>query len=320
MNPHTPTTLPADAAQARPATPSTTKSASQRTARTLAKSAAKPAFPAAKIADRQSWLLTASAPIPPTELSHHIAAYKTYADAAAGHRVIESHLRLVAKIARRYAARAVPLDDLMAEGALALQRALDNFDPSRGTSFTSYASVVVEHSVRSALRTHQEHLRVPARERRRSAARQRRENHFFVQHGRWPAAAELHELERAEDDHPAHPDAGNLTSPRSCVSLDADHETGRSGANLLADNAPTPFDHAARRDNAAQVAAALETLPVAVAKVIRLRFGIGGQPPMATADVARALSLAPIAVERALLEGLRRLRSKLALTNPGPAL
>src|SRR5690554_3587585 len=67
-------------------------------------------------------------------------------DAAARSRMIESNLRLVVKIARRYTNRGLALLELVEEGNLSLIRAVEKYDPERGFRFSSYATRSEEHT------------------------------------------------------------------------------------------------------------------------------------------------------------------------------
>lgn len=259
--------------------------------------------------DREGWDLAGSTPLSAEELAQTIDDYKKTANPESCNRIIVSHLRLVAKIARRFSGRSIPMDDLMAEGALSLRRALDNFNPSRGVSFTSYASVVVAFAVRNAARTHHEHFRIPSRERRRSALRQGHQMRFFLEHGRQPTIGEISEQDATLTRRRRRSSAGVLALPKACVSLDADSAAGHSsGAGLIADQQPSPMDIVADRDDVKRVNEALETLPPEVARVVRMRFGLGGQPALALAEIAHALKVPPSIAERAVSEGIRRLR------------
>lgn len=248
-----------------------------------------------------TWKLGRSEPLEPDDLAADVRRYKEGRDPAAAQRLVESHMRLVASIACRFCGPKVPLDDLMAEGAIALYRALDNFDPRRGASFTGYASVV-GFAIKGAASEHSHAMRVPSRERGRSAARGRAAAGYFAAHGSWPTSAEL-----AADDRPAPPPAVGVGA---CVSLDAETGAGGTRASSVADLGPTPLEAVAGMDDARRVAAALETLPPQLARVVRMRFGIG-EEAHGLASLAHNLRMTQSAAELLLLEGLRSLRQSL---------
>src|SRR4029434_6991591 len=82
-------------------------------------------------------------------------------DAAAKQRLIETNLRLVVQMARRYRNRGLPLPDLIEEGNLGLLRAVDKFEPERGTRFSTYATWWVRQAVARALANQSRTIRLP---------------------------------------------------------------------------------------------------------------------------------------------------------------
>ncbi|MEC8157645.1 MAG: RNA polymerase sigma factor RpoS [Pseudomonadota bacterium] len=82
-------------------------------------------------------------------------------DEASRHRMINSNLRLVVMIAKRYANRGLPLLDLIEEGNLGLMRAVDKFDPERGFRFSTYATWWIRQSIERALMNQGKTIRLP---------------------------------------------------------------------------------------------------------------------------------------------------------------
>lgn len=83
-------------------------------------------------------------------------------DVAARLRLIESNMRLVINIAKSYRSRAVPLEDLIQEGAIGLMHAVDRFDPGKGFRFSTYATHWIRQSIGRALDNKSKAIRLPA--------------------------------------------------------------------------------------------------------------------------------------------------------------
>ena len=82
-------------------------------------------------------------------------------DEASRKRMIESNLRLVVKISRRYNNRGLPLLDLIEEGNLGLIRAVEKFDPERGFRFSTYATWWIRQTIERAIMNQTRTIRLP---------------------------------------------------------------------------------------------------------------------------------------------------------------
>ncbi len=82
-------------------------------------------------------------------------------DSEARRRMIESNLRLVVKMARRYMNQGVPLLDLIEEGNLGLMQAVERFDPDKGFRFSTYASWWIRQAIERALINQAQAVRLP---------------------------------------------------------------------------------------------------------------------------------------------------------------
>ncbi len=83
-------------------------------------------------------------------------------DVRARDRMVRANLRLVVNIARGYTGKGLSLQDLIEEGNLGLLRAVEGFDPSMGTRFSTYASYWIKQSIKRALINSAKTIRIPA--------------------------------------------------------------------------------------------------------------------------------------------------------------
>jgi RNA polymerase primary sigma factor len=122
-------------------------------------------------------------------------------DRAAKERMINSNLRLVIHNARRYTGHGVSLGDLVQEGIIGLNRAVEKFDWRKGFKFSTYATWWIRQSCQRAIANQSKTIRVPVHveERRSKLARVRQR--FEVQHGREPTLEELAEASQLELQH-----------------------------------------------------------------------------------------------------------------------
>ena len=119
-------------------------------------------------------------------------------DARAREELVESYLYLARRLARRYQRGAVALDDLEQVASLALVRAIDAFDPARGTRFSSYAVPCILGAMKRYFRDHTWAVRVPAGVRELALRIQNLQDGMVASTGRHPTPAELAETEGVE--------------------------------------------------------------------------------------------------------------------------
>jgi RNA polymerase primary sigma factor len=237
------------------------------------------------------------------ELAQRAAA----GDALAHRRLIESNLRLVIAIARRYTSTGVPLIDLIQEGNLGLMRAAEKFDYRRGCHFGTYATWWIRQAVsraageQSRLIHLPEHVATRLRKVRRIAAQLSQEN------GLDPLPEQI--AESCDMDVNEVVDLlGIIEQP---VSLDApvDDEARYSLADTLEDSAaPAPAETASQHLLGEELHRALALLTPRERSVITLRYGIGDGHSRTLLEVGKELGISRERVRQLEVVALMKLR------------
>ncbi|HEY2258972.1 MAG TPA: SigB/SigF/SigG family RNA polymerase sigma factor [Solirubrobacteraceae bacterium] len=237
------------------------------------------------------------------------ARWQQGGDSRARDELVRRFLPLARKLARRYAGAREPFEDLLQVASLGLVKAVDRYDPSRGTAFSSFAVPTILGELKRYFRDLGWAVHVPRGAQEQAVRVEEAQNRLTSRTGHSPTLQELAEYLELSIEEVL--DSLETSRAHHASSLDAPYDDGEGETGAVVDRFGVEDVHLRLADERLTVGAAARELPSREREILMLRF----VRDLTQTQIATEIGVSQMQVSRILRRALARLSE---LTDPGP--
>jgi RNA polymerase primary sigma factor len=229
-------------------------------------------------------------------------------DKEARKRLIESNLRLVISVAKKYRGRGVSFEDLIQEGNSGLIKAVERFDPDMGNRFSTYATWWIRQAVTRAVADHARTVRLPSHVVDALFRLRRADNALSIELGRDPSEGELAEWLGIKPEEVRR--LREVSQPIGSMNARVGAEEGAEMGDLLPDErAGNDYARVEIGQWEGTLHEAVESLPEREARILKMRHGLDGSKTRTLREVSETLGISQERARQVEIKALRTIRT-----------